>query len=184
MLADQLDYVIGVDPHRDTHALAVVEVLQRARSLFEATVACRSKGGDARGARARGAARARPSRVRGRRRPASYGVGLTRFLTGSDEQVFEVGRLRRQRCSGGKTDKLDAIRAAQSALSRSQASPAIPRAGGEREAIKSVARRPRRRGQRKDGRSTASCATCSFTTPEPFRSELRLLKPRAPARLA
>jgi transposase len=26
MLADQLDYVIGVDPHCDRHALAVVEV--------------------------------------------------------------------------------------------------------------------------------------------------------------
>jgi hypothetical protein len=26
MLADQLDYVIGVDPHRDRHALAIVEV--------------------------------------------------------------------------------------------------------------------------------------------------------------
>ena len=24
MLADQLDYVVGVDPHRDLHALAVV----------------------------------------------------------------------------------------------------------------------------------------------------------------
>ena len=28
MLADQLDYVVGVDPHRDAHALAVVCVLQ------------------------------------------------------------------------------------------------------------------------------------------------------------
>jgi hypothetical protein len=26
MLADQLDYVVGADPHRDVHALAVVEV--------------------------------------------------------------------------------------------------------------------------------------------------------------
>jgi hypothetical protein len=26
MLADQLDYVVGVDPHRDTHALAIVDV--------------------------------------------------------------------------------------------------------------------------------------------------------------
>ena len=25
MLADQLDYVVGVDPHRDSHALAVVD---------------------------------------------------------------------------------------------------------------------------------------------------------------
>ena len=26
MLADRLDYVIGVDPHRDTHAVAIVDV--------------------------------------------------------------------------------------------------------------------------------------------------------------
>lgn len=26
MLTDRLDYVIGVDPHRDTHALAIVDV--------------------------------------------------------------------------------------------------------------------------------------------------------------
>ena len=30
MLADQLDYVIGVDPHRDAHAIAVVEVVSGA----------------------------------------------------------------------------------------------------------------------------------------------------------
>ena len=27
MLADQLDYVIGVDPHRDAHTIAVVEAV-------------------------------------------------------------------------------------------------------------------------------------------------------------
>jgi hypothetical protein len=26
MLADRLDYMIGVDPHRDVHAIAVLEV--------------------------------------------------------------------------------------------------------------------------------------------------------------
>jgi hypothetical protein len=35
MLADQLDYVVGVDPHRDSHALAVVDVVSGA-VLFEA----------------------------------------------------------------------------------------------------------------------------------------------------
>ena len=31
MLADQLDYVVGVDPHRDLHALAVVQCQRRGR---------------------------------------------------------------------------------------------------------------------------------------------------------
>ena len=38
MLADQLDYIVGVDPHRDAHALAVVHVLSGA-VVLEATVA-------------------------------------------------------------------------------------------------------------------------------------------------
>ena len=38
MLADQLDYVVGVDPHRDLHTLAVVHVLSGA-VVFETTVA-------------------------------------------------------------------------------------------------------------------------------------------------
>src|SRR5260370_31866804 len=43
MLADQLDYVIGVDPHRDSHALAVVQVVSGV-VVFEATVAASSGG--------------------------------------------------------------------------------------------------------------------------------------------
>jgi len=35
MLADEVDYVVGVDPHRDSHALAVVHVVSGA-VLFEA----------------------------------------------------------------------------------------------------------------------------------------------------
>ena len=43
MLADQLDYVVGVDPHRDSHALAVVEVVSGV-VVFESTVAANSDG--------------------------------------------------------------------------------------------------------------------------------------------
>jgi transposase len=43
MLADQLDYIVGVDPHRDSHALAVVDVVSGA-VLLEANVAANSDG--------------------------------------------------------------------------------------------------------------------------------------------
>jgi hypothetical protein len=43
MLADQLDYVVGVDPHRDLHALAVVHVLS-GRIVVETTVTASSDG--------------------------------------------------------------------------------------------------------------------------------------------
>jgi len=37
MLADQLDYVVGVDPHRDTHALAIVDKRSATASTAGAT---------------------------------------------------------------------------------------------------------------------------------------------------
>ena len=43
MLADQVDYVVGVDPHRDSHALAIVHVLSGA-VVFETTIAASSQG--------------------------------------------------------------------------------------------------------------------------------------------
>ena len=43
MLADELDYVIGVDPHRDTHALAVVDV-RSGGVVFEATALADGEG--------------------------------------------------------------------------------------------------------------------------------------------
>ena len=66
----------------------------------------------------------------------SFGAGLTRFLTGRGERVLEVGRLRRERRSGGKTDALDAVRAARSVLTQQR--PATPRAGGERQALQAL----------------------------------------------
>src|SRR6266436_8584997 len=65
MLADQLDYVVGVDPHRDSHALAVVQVVSGA-VLFEAAVAANSDG-YANALNARRPARPWPTSVRGRR---------------------------------------------------------------------------------------------------------------------
>ncbi len=43
MVADQVDYVVGVDPHRDEHALGVVEV-RSGVVVFEAVVAADSGG--------------------------------------------------------------------------------------------------------------------------------------------
>jgi transposase len=110
MLADQLDYVVGVDPHRDSHALALVHVGSGA-VVFEATVVASSDGYAQ-------VLKLVDKHATGRRAFAiegtgSFGAGLTRFLTVRGEQVLEVGRLRRERRSGGKTDALDAVRAAR-----------------------------------------------------------------------
>ena len=133
MLADQLDYVVGVDPHRDSHALAVVQVVSGA-VVFEATVVA-SSGGYAQALKLadRHAPGRRAFAVEG---TGSYGAGLTRFLSGRGERVLEVSRLRRERRSGGKTDALDAVRAARSVLTSER--PATPRAGGERQALQAL----------------------------------------------
>jgi hypothetical protein len=130
MLADQLDYVVGVDPHRDSHALAVVHV-RSGVVVFEATVAASSEG-------YRHALQLVDAHASGRGAFAvegsgSFGAGLTRFLTSRGERVLEVSRLRRERRSGGKTDAIDAVRAARGVLGQERA--ATPRAGGERQAL-------------------------------------------------
>ena len=179
MLADQLDYIVGVDPHRDTHALAVVHVLSGA-VVVEATVRASSNGYAE-------ALRLADEYAPGRRAFAiegtgSYGFGLTRFLTGRRERVLEVGRLRRERRTGGKTDALDAIRAARSALANER--PSTPRAGGQRQALQALV------AAREGAVNAKRAGLCQLrdllvTTPEPLRSELRpLTRARLLQRLA
>src|SRR6266481_8170943 len=179
MLADQLDYVVGVDPHRDSHALAVVHVVSGA-VLFEAAVAASSDG-------YANALKLVDQHAPGRRAFAvegtgSFGAGLTRFLSGRGERVLEVGRLRRERRSGGKTDALDAVRAARSVLMSKR--PATPRAGGERQGLQALV------AAREGAVNAKRAGLCQLrdlliTTPEPLRSELRpLTRARLLQRLA
>ena len=179
MLADQLDYIVGVDPHRDSHALAVVEVVSGI-VVFEATVEANSEG-------YAHALRLAEVHAPGRRGFAiegtgSFGAGLTRFLSGRGEQVCEVGRLRRERRPGGKTDALDAVRAARNALASKR--PATPRAGGERQALQALV------AAREGAVNAKRAGLCQLrdlliTTPEPLRSDLRpLTRTRLLQRLA
>jgi transposase len=133
MLADQLDYIVGVDPHCDSHALAVVEVVSAA-VVFEATVDANSAGYAL-------ALRLVNEHAAGRcafavEGTGSFGAGLRRFLAEQGQWVLELGRLRRERRSGGKTDALDAVPAARSALAQQR--PGTPRAGGERQALQAL----------------------------------------------
>jgi transposase len=179
MLADQLDFVVGVDSHRDTHAVAVVAV-PTGVVVLEANIAADSDGYAE-------ALRLANVHAPGRRAfaiegTASFGAGLSRFLLDHDERVFEVGRLRRERRSGGKTDALDAIRAARSVLAQRRA--ATPRSGGEREALRALM-------AAREGAAVAKQAGLNqlhallVTTPEPLRRELRgLTRARLLNRLA
>jgi transposase len=169
MLADELDFVIGVDPHRDVHAIAVVEVCTGVVA-FESSVAADSGG-------YRDALRVAEEHAPGLRAFAiegagSFGAGLSRFLAEQGEHVFEVGRVRRERRSSGKTDALDAVRAARAVLEQKR--PARPRSSGEREALRALM------AARAGAVNAKRAALCQLrdlliTTPEPLRSELRTL---------
>jgi transposase len=169
MLADQLDYVVGVDSHRDRHALALVAASGVIVAEFEVAA-------DAAGYRQ--ALELAQRRAPGRRLWAiegtgSYGAGLARFLTGQGERVLEAERPPRSGSRGRlKSDPLDALRAARAALADERL--AHPRAGGQRESLRALVTT---RESAVDGKRVALCQLRSLLVliDEPLRSELRSL---------
>src|SRR6266508_329072 len=133
MLADQLDYVVGVDTHRDAHTIALIAALTGA-VVLEIEV-----GADQRGyARALTLAfeHAAGSRLWAIEGSGSYGAGLARFLAEQGERVVEVERPQRTERTKGKSDRIDALRAARTALGQTKL--ALPRAGGARQALRAL----------------------------------------------
>ena len=115
MLADELDYVLGVDTHRDEHVMAVVTA--PAGAVVAGAAAARERARLPRVASRRRAARARPPRLgdRGhrqlrRRSRAAFSPNAARRCSRSAAYRAPNGG-----CSG-KDDALDAARIARAAL--------------------------------------------------------------------
>jgi transposase len=168
MLADEVDYVVGVDTHRDEHVLAIVAV------PVGAVVAQRAVAANARGyAQALGFARrhAPSARLWAVEGAGHYGAGLARYLSEQTETVLEVARAPRQeRRSRGKDDQLDAVRAARAALA-SEPLP-LPRSGQRREALRLllIARRSAVDVRRE---ALVQLRSVIVTAPDQLREELR-----------
>jgi transposase len=170
MLADEVDYVVGVDTHRDQHVLAVVV------ASSGAVIAQRSVRSNARGYAE--ALRFTGDHAPGRRIWAvegagHYGAGFARYLSNRGETVHEAGRTARgERRLQGKDDLLDAIRVARSALGSTART--LPRSGERQEALRLLllARR-----SAVDVRRVAIVQLRSVivTAPESLRDELRQL---------
>jgi len=131
MVTDSLDVVIGVDTHRDAHALALVRCRDGVLVAEEELAANRA------GYRAalRLGKRSGARRLWALEGTGSYGAGLARFLAERGERVCEVERPAREGSRRRlKSDSLDALRAARAALAGQAL--ASPRAAGRREALR------------------------------------------------
>ena len=130
MVAEDFEFVVGVDTHRDTHTASVVNAAGVVvgtltvpagdcgyRSLLEMAI-CKTGG-------------KRIWAVEGTR---SYGLGLNRFLQAAGETVVEIDVPKRSARKRGKSDSIDAERAAREAWGKQRL--ARPRADGEREALR------------------------------------------------
>ena len=134
MLTDEVDFVVGVDSHRDQHALAVVHAGTQ-RTCRQLTVSASRQG-------YRQALRLAKRHARGRRAWAlegsgCYGAGLARFLNMRGERVLEVERPSREGQQGRlKTDALDAERAARQVLAGTAGS--RPRLAPDTQALRAL----------------------------------------------
>jgi transposase len=166
MLADRVDGVIGVDTHRDTLTAAAVTPV----GGLLGQLAVPADGGGYQ--RLLDFARAQ---VPGRRCFAvegagSYGAGLAALLAERGEWVVEVDRPRRPARRGGKTDALDAVRAAREVLAHERL--AAPRRRGDRQALRVLL------ATRQGAVSARTCAINQLKAlvigaPEELRVELR-----------
>jgi transposase len=170
MLADEVEYVIGVDTHRDQHTLAVV-VAPTGAVLAQTVVRATGRGYAQ-------ALRFAESHAGGGRAWAiegagHYGAGLTRYLGDRGETVLEVGRhARTEPRLRGKDDPLDAVRAARTGLAAETLT--LPRAGQRQEALR-VLLLSRRSAVDVRRVALVQLRSVIVTAPEQLRDELRRL---------
>ncbi len=168
MLADELDYVVGVDTHLDEHVLAVVAAPSGA---VVARRAVRASGPGYAAALRFAREAANGARVWAIEGTGSYGAGLARYLAGRGETVLEISRTpRAERRLRGKDDSLDAARTARAALASETL--AVPRSGERREALRLllVARRSAVDVRRE---ALGQLRGVIVTAPDQLRQELR-----------
>jgi len=138
VLADTMDIVIGVDPHKHTHTVAIIAA-RTGKKLATRTVKAEPTGFS----ELVDAADAYPgSRCWVIEGCGSWGRGLAAWLMAAGETVREIDAPRRPaRRMGKKDDDIDATRAAREALGREDLPE--PRCTGDRDALAAllVARR-------------------------------------------
>ena len=177
------DWVIGVDTHRDTHTAAACDARGRVGAHLQ--VPATPQGYEQLLAWARQAAGGGRMiwAIEGTR---SYGLGLARHLAAAGEQAAEIdGSHHLGKRQAGKSDEIDAVRAARELLARPH--PAQMRADGDREALR-LLMIDRDHAVQAARTARAILAAVLVTAPAPLREQLRHLpaarRPAACAALA
>ena len=169
--------VAGVDTHRDTHTAAICDV--RGRVVSQLQVPATPQGYEELLAWA-------VTEAAGRRlawaieSTRHYGLGLARHLAAASQQISEIDSTRHVgKRRTGKSDPIDAVRAARELLARPR--PAQMRADGDREALRLLM--TGRDNAVQSGKTARTVLTSVIVTaPAPLREELRHLPAERRAR--
>lgn len=167
ILADTVEFVIGVDPHKHTHTAAVVSA-DTGKHHASRTSSAEPAGF----AELLAFADERPgSRCWVIEGCGSWGRGLATWLLAHGEDVREIDNPRRPpRRMGKKTDDLDALRVAREALGRDDL--ATPRTTGDRDALAALLV-VRRSAVEMTGDAERQLVSLATTCPGPLAERLR-----------
>lgn len=133
MLADVIDAVVGGDTHRDTHTL---EIATPAGAVIATTSIRNDENGFAEALAWIAEHAPGPRIVIGLEGTRSYGIGMARALTAAGLSVVEVTRPRGGQRRSGKSDPIDAHLAVLQVLRMDPDRLPVPRADGDREALR------------------------------------------------
>src|SRR6266700_1809801 len=169
-LTGEADVIIGVDTHLDSHTAAACSTTGRQLALTQIPATPAGYAQVLAWARAAAGGGRVAWAMEGTR---SYGAGLARYLAAEGEQVTEIdGSRHLGKRRAGKSDAIDAVRAARELLARPH--PAQMRADGEREALRLLLIGRDHAVQAAKAARTA-LASILVTAPAPLREQLRRL---------
>jgi transposase len=160
--------VAGVDTHLDTHVAALCDGRGRVIAQLQAPATAAGYAGLLEQVTAAAAGRPVTWAIEG---TGHYGLGLARYLASQGQPVAEIGgtpHIGKRRA--GKSDQIDAVRAARELLARPHAGQ--PRADGDREALR-LLMLDRDNAVQSAKTARTALAAVLVTAPEPLRAQLR-----------
>ena len=169
-LTEDAELIIGAGTHMDTHTAAVCDARGRAVSQLQVPATTAGYVQLLTWVRAAAGDRQVIWAVEGTRH---YGLGLARHLASHGQQVSETGCSRHiGKRRAGKSDPIDAVRAAREPLARPW--PAQMRADGDREALR-LLMIDRDNAVQSAKTARTALAAVLVTAPAPLREQLRPL---------